>query len=1321
MLTTIPRGSRWCALDATFEGPFSERYPGIWTPVPWIAEDRPHLILMAGSERFVHVVVETPTACFCTAVHAHTDSQQLRADLPSFQGRPRVLSIPDEELQYGTTLRDGDVVIELVNSGFQAHPISLPVWGLLASILQVRMRHFGCIALLLSFRYAVAMSEAGPPEAPSPDSSEARTIRSRLGRGHRSRSRSPGSSQPGFSFFPLDARRANAPPTLPVHMWHPSPPAARCCFGTFPGIQGELTVRTLCPVSGLSEPGFASVASEWSQIVAPSQSHCGRWTDSFLPVRGVRHQGSLTLLPASPPPFASIVVQGRGVSRAVLVPQFATLPQLRFVAQQGTDGLAPVDVTTSPGISSSDRRRPLCLRNGDCIGLSGADQGREGGLSVCLQYRDTQAALSAASWALPFTLELGGSARFWFAARRDPSHVILRGGTWWDPARCSFRDALGEPMRGTWIPALSGCLPDLHLISPGAPLAAHVFCVDTRDNHYPLVTAHLGGPEARGPPFGWHWHPSIAATSPTHLRDGDVLVVDPAADRVWDPLAGVPPSIALDKLAVGAASALGLRFSLALCLLLCSSGASAELPPVVPSPASPVSPWESSHPFPVSDTVDHSQPGPAPTAFAQIGCPSSGYEFSLSSCSRLFASVNLGPATAAARLILFGVACWSRPRAPVCLFLGAFHGVRMSGSVRLESASFAHRLWQPGDGLQDPVWSRETSCPSEFRSRFPAWNAPPRVCPAVYGGGWEWIPSSIDPSHASVVLVAPPMPRAALLPSVCTANLLLRSLQLQLPSLSQVEVTPAAWRGTRRTSVPTLYLRDGDVVQVRAEGWMPMLRAPPIILHCTPHSAARDAFWGLPFRIRDPGMIFAWRPDDPRPLCVPSRRGEAWDPEGCTFRPSLASFSPKQWVPAAIEDPLGLHLMLEGASVVWVHHFLAGHPPRAVCSSRDEVPPYVRDGDVSGAVSTSASLALGVVVVLLCDHLSVRISACLCLAGFLSLLGPPEELSAFPVAHHPPAQGIAALLLEVYPLAWGAPSDCSSSFQVSLDSAAQVYASLSAHYLARPLRTDFPDCAHYARKQAWQNFPPWGTGPPEELCIATDGSGLHHGGWAFAVWCLWRGQWYRYGWDGRSYHLTPWLLPAAPSASDLRSYFGELGALTSAALWLSAWWDCLKVSTTSAPTRVTIAVDNIAALGVASGRATPSHPQAQVCRGVWQAVQSRLSTDFRHVAGHCGILVNEIADALAGYVAYHPKAASVGYARLPPQVAHDLAQASPQLWLLPTAQIVDGRLVWCPPTSTQDAPDSTDSQVVAPDAAPVVAPTGRTTHRLSLYRPMFKR
>ena len=488
----------------------------------------------------------------------------------------------------------------------------------------------------------------------------------------------------------------------------------------------------------------------------------------------------------------------------------------------------------------------------------------------------------------------------------------------------------------------------------------------------------------------------------------------------------------------------------------------------------------------------------------------------------------------------FRVGIW---RTPIGLCLGALIGAHPCWGVRLESASFAHRLWQPGDGLQDPVWSCETRCPHDLQTRFPAWNTPVRVCPAVYGGGWEWIPGSIDPAYASVVLIAPPKPRAALLPSVCITNLLLRSLRLQLPSLSQVEVTPAAWRGTRRTSVPTLYLRDGDVVQVRAEGWMPMLRAPPVILHCSPHSAARDAFWGLPFRIRDPGMIFAWRPDDPRPLCVPSRRGEAWDPEGCTFRPSLAAFSPERWVPAAIEDPLGLHLMLEGASAVWVHHFLPGFPPRAVCSSRDDLPEHVRDGDVSGALSASVSLTFGVVAWALCDHFHPSISVHLCLAGLLSIRYATGVLITPPVICHTPNHGISAKLLEVYPLAWGAPSDSSTSFHVSLDSPAQVYACLSAHYLARPLRADFPPCAPPARKRAWDAFPAWGAGPPEELCIATDGSGCEHGGWAFAVWALWRGRWYRCGWDGGACHLTPWLLPATFSASDLRSYSVSLAPL----------------------------------------------------------------------------------------------------------------------------------------------------------------------------------
>ncbi|CAE7867543.1 unnamed protein product [Symbiodinium necroappetens] len=325
LLTTIPRGSRWSALDATFEGVFSDRYPGSWTPVPWIAEDRPHLIQIAASDRFVHVVVETPAACFCTAVHMYTDRRQLRADLPTLDGMPRVLSVPDEELQAGTTLRDGDVVVEVPSCGSHRCLIGWGLFGLAVGGRSPGWFWVGGVGLFFCRCNVVLPCAASNHDAPSPDSSEARTIRSRIGRGRRSRSRSQPGPQPSFSFFPLDARRAIVSPPVPLHLWHPAPPESGKCFEDFVGNQGELTVRTLCPFAGTSGCQRVSVESSWDQVVTASHAHCGRWADSFIPVRGFGAGGSLTVLPVSPSPFASVVILRRGVSHAVLVPRFATL------------------------------------------------------------------------------------------------------------------------------------------------------------------------------------------------------------------------------------------------------------------------------------------------------------------------------------------------------------------------------------------------------------------------------------------------------------------------------------------------------------------------------------------------------------------------------------------------------------------------------------------------------------------------------------------------------------------------------------------------------------------------------------------------------------------------------------------------------------------------------------------------------------------------------------------------------------------------------------------------------------------------------------
>ena len=124
------------------------------------------------------------------------------------------MSIPDDELQQGTTLRDGDVVIEVVGQGCRRHPIRFSIWAIIATVGHFRGLRLGGLGLPCSLHYALPC-HAGPQDAPSPDSSEARTIRSRIGRGRRSRSRSPGGSQPSFRFFPPDAQRAVAPPLPP--------------------------------------------------------------------------------------------------------------------------------------------------------------------------------------------------------------------------------------------------------------------------------------------------------------------------------------------------------------------------------------------------------------------------------------------------------------------------------------------------------------------------------------------------------------------------------------------------------------------------------------------------------------------------------------------------------------------------------------------------------------------------------------------------------------------------------------------------------------------------------------------------------------------------------------------------------------------------------------------------------------------------------------------------------------------------------------------------------------------------------------------------
>ena len=303
-------------------------------------------------------------------------------------------------------------------------------------------------------------------------------------------------------------------------------------------------------------------------------------------------------------------------------------------------------------------------------------------------------------------------------------------------------------------------------------------------------------------------------------------------------------------------------------------------------------------------------------------------------------------------------------------------------------------------------------------------------------------------------------------------------------------------------------------------------------------------------------MVFAWRPNEPRPLCVPTRRGELWDPRGCSFRPSLVAFSPDRWIPTQLSDPLGLHLVIASGDPEYVHLMHRRLPTRALRERRDALPFEVRDGDIAWASAIRPSCLIPLLLATSCLY-TPRSGSLLCAALGISICRGSHLATSLPsfAAFTRRHQGwtTAQTLFSTYASAWGAPVPVLEPPHISLCHTAGAYAILSAHFLRKPLRRDLPAFAPGRLQRAWLSFPVWGTGVPDEVFLATDGSGDGNGSWAFVAWALWRGQWYRIGWDCGPLCHTPWLPPAPVHGADTRSYLGELGALTSAAAWLTAW------------------------------------------------------------------------------------------------------------------------------------------------------------------------
>ncbi|CAE7227983.1 unnamed protein product [Symbiodinium sp. CCMP2592] len=324
------------------------------------------------------------------------------------------------------------------------------------------------------------------------------------------------------------------------------------------------------------------------------------------------------------------------------------------------------------------------------------------------------------------------------------------------------------------------------------------------------------------------------------------------------------------------------------------------------------------------------------------------------------------------------------------------------GAVRMSDTPYpageCHRLWEPSGSVSGPFFGPVDRPPEELRHAAVAWSDFTQVRPPQDPRIVDWVPVPSDPLFVVVLLQCPPATRAAILPATCHAADLTRACRRSVPDLACVLASPEIWCGTATSYTPTLFLRSGDVLTLACAGWAPRLRSPSGRYWDTFYQARKFAFWGSPFQIRLPGLLFAWSAGDPVPLTVHTVQNEVWDPEHCTFRPSLARYSVARWIPAARCDLLGLHLVPESLNPHRAH-VLPTQPPLRLL----EVSRYSTQGASFGAFPFSDTLVL------------------------------PG------VAHG--AMSWPALLFDIYGRAWGA---------------GHHYAGLAAHYLARHLLVSMP-------------------------------------------------------------------------------------------------------------------------------------------------------------------------------------------------------------------------------------------------------------------------
>ena len=529
----IPAGETWAPVQCTFSGDFNLLHPGMWTPVQWTASSTPQLIQAHGVAAYANVVVSTASGRRVRSVPRMVNRDALAACTGLHRSSITLGGVTTAALDAGVEIRNGDVVFghsqERSAAPRSVRPSSrillLLGWGPVLWRRGIPWSAVPSLLVVTSFALQAGIRDVRAMEAPSPDSDEARTIRTRLARS-RSRSR---------QFFPSSRNGPESGPPIPISVWNPHPTRRDHCFGDFAPRGGGLQVRAICPFAGGSSSREVTHDAVWSVFADTGRSLCGRWPHGFFPGRGLGHRAGLTILPLSPTPLATVVLHRQGSARPFVVPESVTLAQIHLLSGNYDLGASPRSLISSPACGGRDPHAPLRVRNGDDFAYVPPFRDPEWCQVQWPRYRDPVEAMKCASWTIPFVIEWDGVARFWSTYSSSPQIVILREHTWWDPRQRTFCDFRGDRLGGTWIPVLHGSSEHLHMLDHAGVRAVHVMCVDyTRDDtsHH---NAFLPGSYSHQPPHGWQWHPGLASLQPSSLRTGDVLVPDTSVEDRFDP------------------------------------------------------------------------------------------------------------------------------------------------------------------------------------------------------------------------------------------------------------------------------------------------------------------------------------------------------------------------------------------------------------------------------------------------------------------------------------------------------------------------------------------------------------------------------------------------------------------------------------------------------------------------------------------------------------------------------------------------------------------------------------------------------------------